>query len=97
MKKQCSAIAVGIARIVAVLSRRLRNFETSPTCAATAQDAKESEPPFEPAQLTTVLGPSEDDVEADEDEDVDDVGNADADIDALTAQVQGATLDHDLL
>lgn len=41
---------------------------------------------------------SEDDSKADEDEDVDDVGHADdADIDALTAQVQGATLDHDLL
>ena len=44
------------------------------------------------------VGESEDGVGADEDEDVDDVGHADdADIDARTAQVQGATLDHDLL
>lgn len=44
------------------------------------------------------VGESENDDELDEDEDVDDAGHADdADIDALTAQVQGATLDHDLL
>ena len=44
------------------------------------------------------IGESDDDNEADEDEDVDDVGHADdANVDALTAQVQGATLDHDLL
>ena len=42
------------------------------------------------------IGESEDDNEVDED--VDDVGHADdANVDALTAQVQGATLDHDLL
>ena len=48
--------------------------------------------------LIISVGESDEDDDDEVDEDVDDVGHADdADIDALTAQVQGATLDHDLL